>query len=257
MSPDYDLTRRQYGRQAAWYAQSRVHASGDTLDLLAHWARSIAARRILDVATGTGFAAFAQAPVAELVVGADLTEEMLLQARSLATQRGLANVRFVAAAAEALPFGAATFDLVSCRVAAHHFQSVPAFLAEARRVVRPGGLVVVIDTTVPEDPAIAAWQNEVERWRDPSHVENLTPSAWQAAFATAGLTVEEVVFTISGPHEFTDWVTRSGTPPPVVQRLAEQFRSAPPAVRSAFQISETPAGLTFVWPVIALKGRRS
>jgi len=56
MSPDYDLTRRQYGCQAAWYAQSRVHASGDTLDLLAHWARGIAARRILDVATGTGFA---------------------------------------------------------------------------------------------------------------------------------------------------------------------------------------------------------
>ena len=156
-----DLTRKvkaQFGRQAERYAASRPHATGDSLELMVEWAQPRPSDRILDVATGTGFTAFGFAARARRVVATDLTANMLTQARRLAGERGLTNLLFHLAAAEALPFHGGVFDIATCRLAPHHFASVPRFLAEMHRVLRSGGKLVLCDSASPEDPESFAWQ---------------------------------------------------------------------------------------------------
>src|SRR5207247_2394806 len=126
------------------------------------------------------------------VVGLDVSEGMLGKAREQARAAGVRNVRFQAGAAEALPFPDASFDLVTCRVAPHHFVSVPKFVAETRRVLRAGGRLLVADTAVPDgSKEVDEWQNRVEALRDPSHVRNFTPSEWRKFVTAAGLELEE------------------------------------------------------------------
>jgi SAM-dependent methyltransferase len=219
-------SQEQFGRQAAYYAISRVHAHGDSLDFIRDFAALTGRERVLDVATGTGFTAFALAPGAATVLATDLTPEMLQQARRLAAERGLLNrVDFALAKAEALPFAAAAFDVVTCRVAPHHFTGIQAAIQEWARVVRPGGTVIIADTVAPEEPSVAAFMNELERRRDPSHVCDYTPSQWRSMLTAAGLPVrdERIGHT---PLEFHDWVRRAGTPQEQVSRLRDMLDGA-------------------------------
>ena len=64
-------------------------------------------------------------------ITSDITPEMLFETRSLAGKIGLANVQPTFALAERLPFTDGTLDVVSCRLAAHHFADAPAFCREA------------------------------------------------------------------------------------------------------------------------------
>ena len=75
----------------------------------------------------------------------------------------MTNVEFQVAAAEALPFASGSFDIVTCRIAPHHFQDVPAFLSESYRVLRTSGLFCMIDTVCPESERLIRWQNRVEK----------------------------------------------------------------------------------------------
>ena len=66
-------------------------------------------------------------------------------------KRGLSNITFAEMPAEKLPFPDASFDLVTCRTAPHHFADVPAFVAEVARVLRPGGVFGLVDNISPAD----------------------------------------------------------------------------------------------------------
>ena len=141
------LVQQKFGAAAADYATSTVHAKGESLARLVelvgpqrHW-------RVLDVATGAGHTALALAPHVARVVASDITDEMLAEAAMLAAQRGLANVETVHADAAALPFADQSFDLVTCRLAAHHFPDPAAFIAESWRVLKPGGIFALVDNS--------------------------------------------------------------------------------------------------------------
>ena len=129
------LVQKQFGAAAADYAASAVHASGPSLGRLValvspqpHW-------HVLDVATGAGHTALAFAPLVASVVASDITGEMLAEASKLAAVRRLANVETTRAEAGNLPFPDASFDLVTCRLAAHHFPDPRYF--RARSPARP------------------------------------------------------------------------------------------------------------------------
>ena len=93
--------------------------------------------------------------------------------------------------AEKLPFADASFDLVTCRTAPHHFADVAAFVAEVARVLRPGGVFGLVDNISPEDPKAAAPYNEFEKLRDPSHGRCLSESEWLTLINGAGLVVRQ------------------------------------------------------------------
>src|SRR5690348_14122914 len=95
-----DKVQAQYGKQAAHYSTSKSHATGDSLRTLLALAAPRPTDRVLDVATGTGFCAFAFAPNVASVVAYDLTPAMLKEAERLAWERGLTSLSFQQGPAE-------------------------------------------------------------------------------------------------------------------------------------------------------------
>ena len=179
----------QFGANAAFYVTHETHAKGaslgrlvDVLPLRSDWL-------VLDVATGAGHTAFAVAPHVRRVLATDLTPEMLEEARQLGAKRAISNVDFELARAEELPFEANRFDLVTCRIAPHHFDSIPDFLTRAYSVLKPNGSLVVIDNLVPEG-AGGDYVNAFEKLRDPSHAACFSDGQWQEALASAGFKLE-------------------------------------------------------------------
>jgi ubiquinone/menaquinone biosynthesis C-methylase UbiE len=109
--------------------------------------------------------------------------------------------------AEEIPFEDGSFDIVTCRIAPHHFPNPGRFVEEASRVLRPGGRFVLVDSTVP-DGEVGAFYNRYEKLRDPSHVASLTVEAWIALIERAGMRLD-LAETFTKRHDFEDWTTRS------------------------------------------------
>ena len=223
----------QFGAVAAAYVTSAGHAGGDDLDQLLAWGRALRPRRVLDVATGAGHTALAFAGLGARVTAFDLTEAMLRTARGFLTERGAADVRFVAGDVEALPFRAGTFDVVTCRIAAHHFANVGPAVRQIAATVRPGGSFLVQDILGHDDAGASAFITEVERRRDPSHVRAYRAAEWKAILKGAGLTVmDDVVLRKGRPWE--DWTTRTDMSAEAKAALETFVKAAPPAHRDAF-----------------------
>jgi demethylmenaquinone methyltransferase/2-methoxy-6-polyprenyl-1,4-benzoquinol methylase len=106
--------------------------------------------RVLDVATGTADLALAlktARPAAE-VVGVDFAEAMLRVGRAKAARRGL-PVELLAGDGTALPYPDGTFDALTIAYGLRNFADVDAGLREFRRVLRPGGRLVVLEFPPP------------------------------------------------------------------------------------------------------------
>ena len=116
----------------------------------------------------------------------DVTPDMIAATSRVAAERGFANIVARVADATRLPFADAHFDLVISRVAAHHFSNPRQAMAEVRRVLRPGGRLILIDSVAPEHPALDTFLNCFELLRDSSHVRNWRPSEWVGMLADAG-----------------------------------------------------------------------
>lgn len=250
-----ELVRRQFGAHASAYAGSKVHAQGASLARLVELLRPQLTWQVLDVATAAGHTAFALAPYVAHVLATDITPEMLPVAACVATEKGITNVELETADAEALPYTAGRFDLVTCRIAAHHFPNIPRFLAEAVRVLRPGGRLPVVDNVVPDDADAAAYVNDFEKLRDPSHVRALSVGEWLAAFAAAGLVVEHHE-TAAKAMEFQPWAERMGAAPDTVAELRRLLLEAPPAAAAYFAVESVGDDLLFTLSEAIVIGRK-
>ena len=252
-----ERVQEQFAASAEAYVVSAGHAMGDDLAQLVAWAEGGPEKVALDVATGAGHTALALAPHYGRVVASDLTERMLATAEAFIGGQGVTNVEFRRADAERLPFGDATFDAVSCRIAPHHFGDVARFVAEVARVLKPGGLFLLEDSVVPDDPALAEFMNRAEKLRDDTHVRSLGAGEWRALLEGAGLRVEaERVFPKT--HPFDTWVGRARTPEDRLAELVALLRDAPPAAREAFAIEVAPDGriLSYTDRKIVFKARK-
>ena len=222
----------QFGPSAEAYVTSAGHAAGEDLERLVAWGRHRRPRRVLDVATGGGHTAVAFAAIAPDVVALDLTEPMLRVAREFARSRG-ANVRFVAGDVEAPPLREAAFDVVTCRIAPHHFPNVGQAVREIARVLRPGGSFLVQDILGHDDGEAARFITEVERRRDPSHVRSYRATEWNAFLRGAGLTIIDDAI-VGKVRVWDDWTKRARMTPEALSSLEDFVRAAPPACREAF-----------------------
>ncbi|MHB8469228.1 MAG: class I SAM-dependent methyltransferase [Gaiellaceae bacterium] len=171
--------------RAEAYRASPTHAAGDDLDLVVEWCAPAPGVTALDVATGGGHVARRLREAGATVVTTDPAPGM--QADTTAP-------------AEDLPFAGASFDVVACRIAAHHFQDVIAAVKEMARVARDR--VVICDNVF-----VSETSEEADRLRDPSHVRNYSAPEWHSFFELAGLSIEgEQHF--ARDTDFDSWLAR-------------------------------------------------
>jgi ubiquinone/menaquinone biosynthesis C-methylase UbiE len=250
------LVQEQFGRSAADYVASAGHAGGDDLERLVAWGRAYHPRRVLDVATGGGHTALAFTGFAERVVAFDLTSPMLAVARRLLHERGAVNVTFTAGDVEALPFRG-SFDVVTCRIAAHHFANVGPAVRQIAQALRPGGVFLLQDILGHDNRAANAFILEVERRRDPSHVRAYRATEWNALLRGAGLTVmEEAV--LSKRRPWAEWTGRMRMSEDARRALERFVREAPEPCRAAFdfRLSEEGGVESFTDRMLLLRAER-
>jgi SAM-dependent methyltransferase len=207
-----------WDERAEAYRRSEAHREGVDLDLLVEWAAG--ARTALDVATGGGHVARRLREAGLEVVSCDPAPGMRAD---------------VVCRAEDLPFADGSFDVVACRVAAHHFEDVAAAVAEMARVARERALVV--DNLYAGEAA-----EEADRLRDPSHVRNYTEAEWRELLTGSGLAIEQVVV-LDKAISIEPWLERTGCGGEDAERVRELL-----ADRIEGEM------LTLQW--VAIKGRK-
>jgi ubiquinone/menaquinone biosynthesis C-methylase UbiE len=136
-----ERVREEFTRQGKAFRDSPALAAGEITDRIAS-ALGSGHGRILDVACGPGVLLPTLSTCAGTVVGVDLTLRSLQLARDARTPGSCLLVRGLS---EHLPFRSDSFDAAVLRLAPHHFLEPGAALTSARSVLRPGGLLVVLD----------------------------------------------------------------------------------------------------------------
>jgi len=257
--------REQFTASAEAYATSEVHAKGLSLERLLELTQPRPEWQVLDVATGAGHTAVKIAPYVRQVVASDITLKMLELTARMSGDKGLDNVIPMAADAENLPFDDGRFDLIICRVAAHHFPAVPDFMVESARALRPGGLLAIVDNVVPGGrlrgrrgkliQESGRYINAFETLRDLSHVKCLSMDGWQRNFYEAGfrLVVQE---TADKMLDFHDWAARMRVQPADEIRLEAMLRQAPAEVADFLRPEFDQGRIRFRLEVALLIGRK-
>jgi SAM-dependent methyltransferase len=154
-----------------------------------------------------------------------------------AAERGLANIAVHQAAAENLPFPDASFDVVLCRFTAHHWQNMEAGLRQARRVSKPGGRGVFIDTITPADRVLDTHLQAIDLLRDASHVRNYSVAEWIGSLARSGFAIEGITMRRMR-MEFASWTARTRTPADHAKAILSLQAGAPAIVREHFAVAE-------------------
>lgn len=233
-----ETVRSQFGPAAEAYLKSASHAAGEDLEKLVALAEPTREDVALDLGCGVGHTLRRIAPRVRLAVGADVTVGMLEGARSLMTQEGITNAILVATPAETLPFLGASFDLVTCRLAAHHFGDAAAAFREIARVLRPGGRLLLADNYAPDDADLDRFINTLEALRDTSHVREHTVGGWRELLGSANLyPTAEARTRLRIDRE--RWLAQSRTPKENAERVREMLRGAEEHAVRAFAIDDT------------------
>ncbi len=233
----HQFVATQYAPRAEDYVTSLNHSTGADLDQMELELQGCQAARVLDLGCGGGHVSYRAAPHVAEVTAVDLTPSMLEVVARTAAERGLSNITVQQAAAEALPFADASFDIVLCRFTTHHWHDMEAGLREARRVVKPAGKGVFVDSVAPSDRLLDTHLQAVELLRDASHVRNYSTGEWAAAlerarFALTSVTARKLRM------DFPVWIARTRTPAHHAAAIRSLQVDAPAAVKTYFAIGE-------------------
>jgi SAM-dependent methyltransferase len=178
-----------WDERAEAYRRSPGHAAGADLDLVIEWAEPASGVKALDVATGGGHVARRLRAAGADVVTADRAPGMGPD---------------VICRAEELPFADGAFDVVTVRIAPHHFDDVEAAVREMARVSRDR---VVIQDTLYENEAL----ERIYSLHDPSHVRCYSEDEWRGFVEQAGLRIEAIRI-VEKRRPFEAWLECTAVP---------------------------------------------
>lgn len=257
MAPDgHSRARQQFGAHASSYRSSGIHAQGRSLARLLDLTGPQPDWRVLDVATGAGHTARTFAQQTAFVVASDVTYQMLATARDHLRGEGHHNAALCLHDAEHLPYPTASFDLVTCRLAAHHFPNPLGFVQEAARILKPGGLLAIADNIVSGEPEVARFINTFEKLRDPSHNWAYSLDDWETFFFSAGLHVEHSEM-LEKAMDFDGWAARQGVTGDRLTRLRTLLEQTPAAPREWLQPERIGQRLIFRFTEGIVVGRKA
>jgi SAM-dependent methyltransferase len=253
---NFDAAQRtsaeQFDRQSDRYGKSHILA--DTTDV-AECLAGIAAPaggRALDIATGGGHTALRVAQMGWQVTAGDVSARMLANAAKLLGEAGFGLDSRIFPAEE-IPFPDGTFGLVTVRVAPHHFSSPARFVAEAVRVLRPGGHFLLIDGTVPDDdPETEAWLHAVEKWRDPSHGRFLPRASWERLVRDNGLRIVSSALHGKKQPDLNWYFDTAATSVENRILVLDAIQAASPHVRKALRLDDEDGKIIWWWPMLRL-----
>jgi ubiquinone/menaquinone biosynthesis C-methylase UbiE len=209
---------QQFDRQVAHYLADSAMADRTVLQAVLAVAPVRPGQRVLDVACGAGFLLHAYRAAGAEVVGVDVSAAMLREAhQTLGPSAPPGNL--VLADAARLPFAAAVFDVVTCKLAFHYFPHPMQVVAEMARVCRPEGLITVIDRVASEDPVLYAAHNRLEKVRTPNKIRVYPGSELAGLLERSGLTIVRRDLLVQ-PMDFDEWMAAAGA-----TERAEQARA--------------------------------
>lgn len=256
MTDHKKLTQQRFGDYAKGYVNSPGHSNKQNLDYLVEITQPQPNWRVLDVATGGGHTALRFASEVETVIAVDLTEPMLEAARTHITEQDTSNVVYAASEAEHLALPPSTFDLVTCRIAPHHFEDVFRFMRECARVLKPSGLLVIQDQIAPDDPKDGYYLDAFQRLRDPSHKKTYAAYEWEGMFLDAGFTVLSQVV-VPSTVKLREWALRQGATEATIQKMQILLTQAPEGVKAFIRPQHPGTDLaTFDHNYLIMLGRK-
>jgi SAM-dependent methyltransferase len=255
-----DAIRAAFTSQAEYISTSPAFSSQERLDRLLELSQApgragtpLEQVDMLDLACGAGVVASFMAGHARQVTGIDLTPAVLQKAVALAKKAGRANARFLLGDVASLPFPDASFDLVTCTAAFHHFDRPEPALAEVARVLRSGGKFCAIDVTTSEVSGQRERHQQMERLRDSSHTTNLTPSVWRQLAQKAGLEVTRTDV-VPSHRDLEGWLTIG--PEENKARVRELFEQDISEGRSGLNVRRDGDSIMFTHPTLLLRAEK-
>ena len=251
---------RQFGENARAYAMSRTHAEGGTRHLLIERLQPVMDETVLDVACGAGGMTLAIAEYVKAAIGLDPAPEMLAALRLGARRAERDNVLAVRGDAHALPLRDRSVQIVTARMAPHHFHDPALAVREMARVLGRGGRLGVADGTVPDDPDLDAFINRLDTLHDPTTVRNYNAREWRGFFEAAGLrvdSVEEEAFDLAEGRLLSEWVARSAGATPVFEECRRLLLGASFTVRRALRVQAEGDDVRFDLPKIVIVGTKT
>jgi SAM-dependent methyltransferase len=211
-----------WSTRAEAFRASKPHREGADLDLVVEWCEPAAGVKALDVAAGGGHVARRLREAGCEVVTVDPAPGMGAD---------------VVGRAEHLPFADGSFDVVACRIAAHHFPDIEAAVAEMARVSER---LLVIDDLLFDGEDV----EEAHRLRDPTHVRSYTEDEWRELVVGNGFEVEQIEILGGRRLALEPWLDRVEVPAADRPRILEL-------------LGDATDGETVRMPLVVLQARKS
>lgn len=226
-------TAKAWSELGSNYASSEVHKQGPSLFKLLELARANPNDTCLDIGTGTGHTAAALAKTAKYVYGLDPSVGMRQAATELYS--GISNLEFVDGTSENTNYPNNHFDIVTARHTLHHHPSMPKTLTEIKRVLKPGGRLIIVDEITPNSE-LNDWYHELEITRDPTHIRSYYLSEWQEFINSAGLKWIVGDAKTSYQLDIEKWIMRMKPSPEQANKVRQLFAEASPLAKTVFNI---------------------
>ncbi len=262
----YDMPRMQERREPAYpqdhYASPRVqmqeepqgHTYNQMLETAAEIAQLSGREVVLEIGCGNGELTQVLAQRSRFVAVVDTSAAALENNRAACQARGYANVDFLEGDARRLPIESASFDVVYVHMLLHHVVSAQQVLAEARRVLKPGGCLVVTEIMPSDVPAQQRIQNAIEVLKNPTHIgvismEEVISMMQQAGLQVVDRRVQDQMW------EFEQWVGVMGASERMEPLRALMRSFALQGNRAGMDLSVDKTGrMTFVYRWMYLVG---
>lgn len=226
--------KQVFGKNKDAYITSTTHANKDDLQKLVEWINPNNTMTALDIATGGGHVAKVLSTQVRTVFSTDITKEMLENTSHYL--QDYPNIYFIIADAESLPFLDNSFDIVTCRIAAHHFPNIEAFIKEVHRVLKPSGRFLFIDNIAAEMDEYDCFINKLEKIRDYSHVRSHKISEWKIMFDKYDMQLlREVQRRKTLP--FHEWVHRTLDSIEEIETVTQFLEQASEEIQDYFEIT--------------------